>query len=95
MELYLKSRSGANALTSICTTVTKPAMIVMYAGIRTLSGMNFRSAEITALEQISTAVAATPMPMALNAEVVTARVGQVPSTRQRTGFSFTIPFVNS
>ena len=46
-------------------------------------------------EQINTAVAATPMPIALKAEVVTARVGQVPSTRQRTGFSLIMPLVSS
>ena len=40
-------------------------------------------------------VAAMPMPMALLAAVVTARVGQVPSTRQSTGFSLMMPLVNS
>lgn len=51
----------------------------------------FRVAEITALEQTSTMVAATPMPMALLAAVVTARVGQVPKTSRSTGFSARIP----
>ena len=49
--------------------------------------------EITTLEHIRTIVAETPMPMPFIAAVVTARVGQVPSTKRRTGFSFTRPFV--
>ena len=87
------SREGRYALTSICSTVTKVAMTVMYAGRRTLSGMILRRAEMAMFEQIRTNVAATPMPRPLTARVVTARVGQVPSTRRREGFSFRRPFV--
>ena len=43
------------------------------------------------LEQMSTAVAAKPMPMAAETEVEMARVGQVPSTSTSTGFSLMRP----
>ena len=59
--------------------------------MRTLSGIICRSSEIAVLEQISTSVAATPIPMALDAAVVTASVGQVPSTSRSTGFSSITP----
>ena len=78
-----------------CTMVTKPATMVMKAGMRTLSGMTLRSREITTLEQTSTKVVAAPMPMALEAAVVTARVAQQPNTRRSTGFSLMMPLVNS
>ncbi len=39
--------------------------------------------------------AETPIPIALETEVVVARVGQVPSTRRRTGFSMIKPLVSS
>ena len=55
--------------------------------------MTFRKAEMTMLEHSSTKVAASPMPMPLEAMVVTARVGQVPRTSRRTGFSFKMPLV--
>ena len=45
------------------------------------------------LEQMSTMVAAMPMPMAVDTEVVVASVGQVPSTRTSTGFSLMMPRV--
>ena len=89
------SIAGANAFTSICTTLTNPAIMVMKAGIRTLSGIKLRSNDITALEHTSTIVAATPIPMPFIAAVVTARVGQVPSTSRKTGFSLIMPFVKT
>ena len=88
------SIAGAKAFTNICTTLTKPAIIVIYAGMRTLSGIKLRSNDITALEQTSTIVAAMPIPKPFTAAVVTARVGQVPSTNRKTGFSLMMPFVN-
>ena len=45
------------------------------------------------LEQISTAVAAIPIPIPLNAELVVASVGQVPKRSTRLGFSLMIPLV--
>lgn len=47
------------------------------------------------LEHTSTIIAAAPMPRALSTEVVTASVGQVPSTSRNTGFSLIRPLVNS
>ena len=58
--------------------VTKPAMTVMYAAIRTLLGIILRSREITILEQISTAVADRPMPIPFVKEVEVASVGHMP-----------------
>ena len=57
--------------------------------------MNLRNSEITAFEPTSTSVDATPMPIAFIAPVVTASIGQVPKSRQSTGFSLMIPFENS
>ena len=71
--------------------VTNAAMIVMNAAIRTLSGINRRSAEITTLEQIRTTVAATPMPMALDSEVEVASVGQRPMVCMKIGLSRMTP----
>ncbi len=50
---------------------------------------------MTALEPISTAVVARPMPMPFMATVVMARVGHMPSTRRNVGFSRRIPRLNS
>ena len=63
----------------------------MKAGIRTLSGMILRSAEISRLENISTAVVESPMPRPLMADVVVARVGHIPNIRMKVGFSLIIP----
>ena len=82
-------------MTTICTIVTKDAIMTIYAGILTFDGITFLSADMAILEHISTIEAATPIPRALSTEVETARVGQVPSTRRSTGFSLTIPLVNS
>ena len=59
--------------------------------MRTESGMTLRRREMNTLEQMSTMAAAKPMPMAVDTEVVVARVGQVPSTSTSTGFSFKMP----
>ena len=61
----------------------------------TCSGITFRSSEITMLEQMSTNIVDSPMPMPLNAAVVTASVGHMPSSPTSVGFSFRIPLVNS
>ena len=50
---------------------------------------------MTTLEQIRTSVAAIPIPMEFVTETDVARVGQVPSTSRRTGFSLIMPFENS
>ena len=89
------SNAGEKAWINSCTMVTNPATMVIKAGMRTLSGMTLRSREITALEHTSTKVVAAPMPMALEAAVVTANVAQQPSTSRSTGFSLMMPLVNS
>ena len=53
--------------------------------------MIFRRAEMAILEQIRTTVAAMPIPKAATTEVEMAKVGQVPSTSTRTGFSLIRP----
>ena len=67
----------------------------MNDGRRTWSGIIFFISEITMFEQISTNVAAAPIPIALDAIVVIARVGHMPSSVTSVGFSFISPFVNS
>ena len=57
--------------------------------------MTFRRAEIRMLEQMRMTVTARPMPMPLEAMVETARVGQVPSTRRKVGFSVMTPLRNT
>ena len=63
----------------------------MKAGSRTSSGMILRSMEMTRLETARTTKEDMPMPKPLMAEVVTARVGHMPSISTNTGFSFTRP----
>ena len=63
----------------------------MYEGIRILSGMIFLSNEITKLEAIKTAVVVKPIPRPLIEEVVTAKVGHIPSIKIKVGFSLMIP----
>ena len=76
---------------SSSTTVTKEATMTMKAGSRTSSGITLRSREITTLEMASTTRELRPMPRPLMAEVVTARVGHMPSIRMKAGFSLRIP----
>ena len=65
--------------------------MTMKAGSRTSSGMMLRSKEMTRLEIARTTREDKPMPRPLMAEVVTARVGHIPSISTNTGFSFTMP----
>ena len=58
-----------------------------------MSGIIFRKAEMSILEKKRTTVAAAPIPRAFITLVEVARVGQVPRTSTKTGFSFIIPFV--
>ena len=71
--------------------VTNVQITTIKAGMRTWSGMNLRKREMAMLEHTSTNVAAAPMPRPFSALVVTARVGQVPSTRRKVGFSGMMP----
>ena len=72
--------------------VTKDAMMMMYAGMRTLSGMMLRSRLMNRFEKISTAVTARPMPMPFMPDVVMASVGHMPSISTNVGFSQIRPF---
>ena len=77
----------------ICSTVTKPAMTTIKAGIRTASGMSRFKRDIITLEQISTKVVASPILSPLMADVVVAKVGHIPRRRTKVGFSVMIPLV--
>ena len=90
----LSEIAGAHAFKHNSTIVTNEAMITMYAGIRTLSGINFFTSEITVFEHNSTLAVARPIPMPLIAEVVVASVGHIPSRRTNVGFSFKMPLNN-
>ena len=74
--------------------VTKPAIMVMYAAMRMLSGMIFRSREINTLEQIRIIVTEMPMPRPLNRVVVMAMVEHMPSSWTSTGFWVSSPSLN-
>ena len=67
----------------------------MNEGRRTALGITFFSSDMTALEQTSTNVVASPIPRPFFAMVVTARVGHIPSRVTSVGFSLMMPFVNS
>ena len=82
---------GRNLSSTSRTIVTKVAMMSTNAGMRTLSGMTFRKRETNTLEQISTNVTAAPMPIPFIASVVSASVGQVPSTSLKVGFEVITP----
>ncbi len=56
---------------------TKAAITITYTGIRILSGVMFLISEIKILEQISTKVAAKPIPIALFTDVEVANVGHI------------------
>ena len=55
----------------------------------------FFKREITIFEQMSTNMVANPMDIPLVADVVVAKVGHIPSTRAKVGFSLRIPFTNT
>ena len=88
-------RSSRNALRNRSTMVTKVAMITINTGIRTCFGIMLRTIETMRLEQVSTNTTARPMVSPLMADVVTARVGHIPSSMTSMGFSFQNPFKNS
>jgi hypothetical protein len=74
--------------------VTNDATTTIKAGILTESGIIFRNMEISILDMTRTTVVESPIPIPLIAEVVTARVGHIPSIRTKIGFSVIIPFFN-
>ena len=76
---------------SSSTATTSEAAMTMKQAMRTFLGMMLRTMEINILESTSTKITARPMPRPLSAELVTARVGQSPSTRRKGGNSFQSP----
>ena len=95
--MYIPSaalRLGKKPSIKSCTTVTKEATITMNAGIRTLSGITFLNIDINQFDIIRTTRVESPIPNPLTADVVTARVGHIPSISTKVGFSFTIPLYN-
>ncbi len=67
-------------------------MITMNEGILTLSGIRSLTAETTIFDINNTNVVASPIPSPLIADDVTPRVGHIPSSSTKTGFSFINPF---
>jgi len=65
----------------------------MKQGILTWSGTIFLIKEIAIFEQIRTAVVDKPIPRPFIKDVVTARVGHIPITCEKVGFSSIIPFL--
>ena len=82
---------GRYASRRSCTMVTKDATMTMNAGILTLSGITFLRSDMKRLLRVSTAAVVSPIPSPLTAEVVTARVGHMPSVRTSVGFSLMMP----
>ena len=67
-------------MSSISITLTNAAIITINDAILILLGMNFLTRDITRFENTNTNVAESPMPIALISDVVTARVGHIPSS---------------
>jgi len=69
--------------------------MMINVAIRTSLGINFLRREIIMLDITSVNITANPIVTPLIADVVTAKVGQVPKTIRRMGFSFQSPLRNS
>ena len=87
----LAYNDGTYASITIWTMVTKDAMTTINAGIRTLSGINVLSNEMITFDKLNTNSVANPIPNPLIADVVTPKVGHIPSNNTKTGFSFINP----
>ena len=74
--------------------VTKVAMTTMKQAMRMESGMTFRRAEMTMLEQVRMMSTDRPMPTPLKNTVVMAMVEHMPSSCTSTGFWVTRPSLN-
>ena len=70
-------------------------MMTMKDGIRILSGMILVTNEMTKLDITKTKAVANPIPIPLMAEVVTPKVGHIPSSKAKVGFSRNMPLVNT
>ena len=87
-------KEGIKPSNNNSTIVTKLAITTINAGIRTLSGIILRNKEIITLLNANTTVVVSPIPKPFIAEVVTAKVGHIPSIRTKVGFSLNNPFTN-
>jgi hypothetical protein len=58
-------------------------------------GINPAIRDIAILDKINTNVVASPIPKPLMAEVVVPKVGHIPRTNTKVGFSFRIPLVTN
>src|SRR3989339_1634112 len=87
--------SGKYAFMTNSTIVTKAAIMTIKHGIRISRGIYDLTIEMIKLEQMSTNVAAPPIAMPFFTEVVTARLGHIPSTSTNMGLYSKIPLVNS
>ena len=78
---------------SSCSRVTKVAITTIYTGMCTLSGTTGAMSEMTILLRMSTNMVARPISRPFMADVVVARVGHMPSTSTKVGFSLRSPLV--
>ncbi len=75
--------------------VTKVAITIIKHGILTFDGIKFFIREIIMLEQINTNDVARPIARPFIAALVTARVGHIPISNLKMGFSLHKPLVKS
>ena len=85
------NKNGIKASNTISTMVTKDAIIIINAGIRTLLGICDLTRETTIFDINKTNNVATPIPKPLYADDVTPNVGHIPNNITKTGFSLIIP----
>lgn len=78
---------------NIWRMVTNAAITTMKTGIRTMSGVIRFIHEITKLVQINTAIVAKPIERPLMALVVVAKVGHMPRSKTKVGFSLMSPLI--
>jgi len=87
--------SGRKAFIIRSTMVVKDAITTMNIGIRTADGISFRNRLIISSLMSRTKVMASPIPIPFSTLVVIARPEHNPIMSVSSGFSRTIPFVNS
>jgi hypothetical protein len=71
------------------------AITTIKMGIRIFSGVTLLRADIITFEPTRTNVAARPIPIALETARLVAKVGHMPRSSLKVGFSLIIPLVNS
>jgi len=86
---------GEYASIIISTMDTNVAIIMINIGSLTVEGICFLISDTNRLENTNTKAVPADIPIAFSTDVVTARVGQRPSTRPNVGLSRVIPLMNS